>query len=133
MSKLYEMHKQTRTKKIKGYVSKAKEKMEQLNVYKMEFDSTIQRYAEIQLQYECLLDEWYEQGCPMTEEYTNKAGATNIRKTASYSLLENLRKELLELENILGLTPKGLKTLKTKGLDSKKASMLDKVLGNGNL
>lgn len=87
----------------------------------------------MQLQYEILIEKWYEGGCAITEEYTNKAGATNIRKTALYMSIENLRKELLDVENTLGLTPKGFKTLKSKGLDSPKASMLDKVLSNGDL
>lgn len=127
------IHKQTRTKKINGFIKETKSNMEKLNVYKAEFDTTIRRYAELRLQYEILLEKWYEDGCPTTEEYTNKAGATNIRKTAVYMVIENIRKELLDIENILGLTPKGLKAIKSKGLDAPKTSMLDKVLSNGNL
>ena len=39
-----------------------------------------------------------------------------------------LRKELIEMENIFGLTPKGLKSIKTKGLESKKESAIDAAL-----
>lgn len=87
----------------------------------------------MRLQYEILIEKWYEEDCLITEEYTNKSGATNNRKTALYMAIENLRKELLDLENVLGLTPKGLKAIKSKGLDAPKSSMLDKVLGNGGL
>ena len=52
-----------------------------------------------------------------------------MRKTALYLSIENLRKELMEMENILGLTPKGLKAIKTKGLEAKKESALDRALG----
>ena len=58
----------------------------------------------------------------------DKYGAENERKTALYLSLETLRKELIEMENIFGLTPKGLKAIKTKGLESKKESAIDAAL-----
>lgn len=125
------INKQTKTKKINAFIKKTKEDLINLNIYKVEFDTAIRRYAEMRLAYEILNDKWFEDGCVITEEYTNKSGATNKRKTAQYSALENLRKELLDLENTLGLTPKGLKALKAKGFDNKKTSALDKVLSNG--
>lgn len=103
--------------------------MEKVGTYRNEFITTIRRYAELRIQYEILNDMWYEEGCVIAEEYTNKAGATNVRKTALYLSIENLRKELMEMENILGLTPKGLKAIKTKGLEAKKESALDRALG----
>lgn len=102
--------------------------MQELGTYKVEFDAPIRRYAELSIQYGILNDQWYEKGCVITEEYTNKSGATNQRKTALYLSMETLRKELIELENIFGLTPKGLKAIKTKGLDQKKLSKLDQAL-----
>lgn len=102
--------------------------MEKLGVFRDEFETTVRRYAEMRIQYEILNDKWYQEGCKITEEYTNKAGAKNIRKTALYLSLENLRKELIEMENLLGLTPKGLKMIKKKGLEQKKTSALDKML-----
>ena len=56
-----------------------------------------------------------------------KMDATNQRKTAIYLSIESLRKELLELENIFGLTPKGLKMIKNKGLEQNKKSALDRI------
>jgi hypothetical protein len=102
--------------------------MQELGTYKVEFDAPIRRYAELSIQYGILNDQWYENGCVITEEYTNKSGATNQRKTALYLSMETLRKELIELENLFGLTPKGLKAIKTKGLDQAKKSKLDEVL-----
>lgn len=125
------IHKQTKTKKINNFIKETKGNLTNLNIYKEEFDTTIRRYAEMRLMYEILSNNWYENGCVITEEYTNKSGATNKRKTAQYAALENLRKELLDLENTLGLTPKGLKTIKAKGLAATKTSALDKVLSNG--
>lgn len=102
--------------------------MKGLGVFKQEFDPTVQRYAELRVQFEVLNKQFVDDGCIITEEYTNKAGATNVRKTALYLALETLRKELADLENILGLTPKGLKAIKAKGLDGKKGSALDDAL-----
>lgn len=125
------MHKGTRTKKINEFIRATTNSMIEVNTYKKEFDPTIIRYAEMRLQYDVLNDEWFENGCQITEDYTNKAGATNKRKTALYISLETLRKELLELENVLGLTPKGLKQIQSNGLKAKTVSALDKVLSHG--
>ena len=96
-----------------------------LDVYRPEFDVVIRRYSEMRVLFDSLNEKWLNGGCIVTEEYTNKSGATNERKTALYSSLEKLRSELTELENTLGMTPKGLKSIKKKGLENKKKSALD--------
>lgn len=106
--------------------------MRTLGTYKDEFEAPVRRYAEMSIQYDILLDQWYEKGCIITEEYTNKFGARNQRKTSLYLALEALRKELVEMENLFGLTPKGLRAIKTKGLDERKQSTFEKMLGGLN-
>lgn len=105
-----------------------KKSMTSLGTYRKEFDVIIRRYAEIRIQFDVLNEQWYEGGCQVTEEYTNKAGATNERKTALYLAIEKMRDELADMENMFGLTPKGLKSLKKKGLEQSKQSALDKML-----
>ncbi len=105
-----------------------KKSMNSLGTYRKEFDVIIRRYAEIRIQFDVLNEQWYEGGCKVTEEYTNKAGATNERKTALYLAIEKMRDELADMENMFGLTPKGLKSLKKKGLEQSKQSALDKML-----
>lgn len=100
-----------------------------LGVYRSEFDKIIERYSEIRVQYDMHNEQWANDGYRVTEEYTNKSGATNERKTALYTIIENLRAELTELENLLGMTPKGLKSIKNKGLEKGKKSALDKMIG----
>lgn len=119
---------QTIKTKITKTRNKTTEYMKNLGIYKPEFENSVSRYAELRIQYDILTDRWYDEGCAITEEYTNKAGAKNMRKTALYLSIEAMRKELNELENILGLTPKGLKQIRTKGFEEKKASALDKLL-----
>ena len=107
---------------------KTLEDMKSLGTFRPEFDAPVRRYAELRIQYEILTDKWYEDECKVTEEYTNKAGATNQRKTSLYLAMETLRKELTDMENLFGLTPKGLKGIKTKGLEAAKGSRLDAAL-----
>lgn len=114
--------------KITKAYNKTIENMQVLGTYKPEFEAPVRRYAEMRIQYDILNEKWYEEGCKITEEYTNKSGAKNRRKTALYLSLETMRKELIELENIFGLTPKGLRAIRAKGLEAKKKSALDKVL-----
>lgn len=107
---------------------KTKKNMVSLGTYKPEFDAIIERYAEMRMQFDILNERWYAEGCRITEEYTNKSGATNERKTTLYLAMEKLRCELTDMENIFGLTPKGLKMIKRKGLEAQKESALDKML-----
>ncbi len=102
--------------------------MQAVGTYKVEFSPAITRYAEMRVQYDLQMSQWYTDGCRITEQYTNKAGATNVRKTALYQSLENLRKELIDLENIFGLTPAGLRKIKNKAMEQKRESPLAKAL-----
>lgn len=119
-------------KKIKRGITKIYKKtisnMKEVGTYKPEFDAPVKRYAELTFQFDKLNEKWYEEGCKITEEYTNKAGATNLRKTALYLALENLRSDLIEMENLFGLTPKGLKAIQSKGFEKKTTSKLDSLL-----
>lgn len=116
--------------KITKMCNKTIENMRILGTYRVEFEAPVRRYAELRIQYDILTEQWYEGGCKITEEYTNKFGATNNRKTALYLAMETMRKELTGMENLFGLTPKGLRSIKAKGLEGKKESILDRALGN---
>lgn len=109
-------------------IAQTKLDMEALGTYRAEFNVVIERYAEMRLQFDILNKRWYAEGCQITEPYTNKAGATNERKTALYLCIEKLRLELTDMENTLGMTPKGLQAIKKKGLEQKKQSALDRML-----
>lgn len=115
-------------KRIKKIYKSTKSSMEALGTFREEFDPTIQRYSELRFQFDVLNTKFIENGYKITEEYTNKSGATNIRKSAEWMALENLRRELLEMETQFGLTPKGLKNITPKGLDKPKETALDKAL-----
>lgn len=107
--------------------------MKTLGTYRQEFSPVITRYAELRVQFSLLMKQWYESGCVVSEKYTNKAGATNIRKTALYLAIESLRKELRDFENDLGLTPAGLRRIndlmKNTGKKESKLAEALKALG----
>ncbi|PHV71903.1 terminase [Sporanaerobium hydrogeniformans] len=107
-------------KKIKKIMKKTIANMKEISTYKPQFDSTISLYAETKYQYDLLMRQFYESGCKVTEEYTNKAGFTNIRKTAIYLALETLRRDIINHENILGLTPVGLRKINESEMKGKK-------------
>lgn len=117
-------------KEIRKIEKRTIKDMEAVGTYRPEFKPAIRAYAEMRQQYNLLTADFYEGGCEITEEYTNKAGFTNIRKTALYLALETLRKDIVNYENILGLTPAGLKKIKSNVTDKKKGSKLEKALSD---
>ena len=128
MEEKHEISAEDIEKKRKKVFNETKKNMVSIGTYRKEFDVIIRRYVEMRLQFDMLNDLWYQEGCLVTEKYTNKAGATNERKTALYLAIEKLRDELADMENIFGLTPRGLKAIKKKGLEQEKKSALDKML-----
>lgn len=109
------------------------ERMKTVNTYKEEFDIGILRYSELRYRYDTLLDGWYADGRKVEEPYTNKAGATNNRKSPVYMELQNLEKRLFEYETAFGLNSKGLKSVISRGLENKKESALERALTNGGI
>lgn len=106
--------------------------MQSIGTYKDEFLPVVRRYADMRVQFDILMDQWSMMGCQITEVYVNKAGAANNRKTELYRSIETLRRELTELEGILGLTPAGLKRIADKALGVGKAkSKLAEALKGG--
>jgi len=111
-------------KKINKIFRKTKKAMESLEVYQKEFDPVIKAYARVRYQHDIINAKWEESGMEITEEYTNKNGSMNRRKTAEYQALETIRRDLLNYENVLGLTPIGLKKIKQKALKKRGKSKL---------
>lgn len=109
-------------------MKKTKENMQALQTYRPQFDSVIEAYAQTKQIYQACMRQFYQDGCKITESYTNKAGATNDRKTALYLTIETLRKDIINYENILGLTPAGIKKINDEMRAKTKVSKLDLML-----
>lgn len=114
-------------KEIKKIERNTIKKMQAVGTYRPEFDAIIRRYAELTQQYNKINIEFYATGCKATGEYTNKSGFTNNTETALFKALDKLRNEIDNYENIMGLTPLGLKKIKTV-TTKKKVSKLGKAL-----
>lgn len=116
-------------KAIKKILKKTIDNMKIIGTYRPQFDTNLRTYSEMKYELEVLTKEFYKNGCKRTEEYTNKSGATNIRKTADYLALEKLRDDVNKRENELGLTPSGLKKINDEmKKDNKKKSKLAEAL-----
>lgn len=102
--------------------------MKTLGTYKPEYKNVINIFAGMLSQYEHFEEQFIEQGYPIEEEYTNKAGATNMRKTPLLSCMEKLRIDIATYSNILCLNPKSLENVtKEKANKSKLASVLSEL------
>lgn len=122
-------------KEIRKIVNRTTKDMKELHIYKPQFKTTIRRYAELIHLYNIQLQQFYETGCAIVEDYTNKAGATNERKTPLFMSLEKLRADILSLENVLGLNPSSYHKLTKSVIEPTKPEPtgLEKVLMNSDL
>lgn len=102
--------------------------MKKLGVYKSEYKTTIDVFVDMVHQYELFTEQFEEMGYKVQEEYTNKAGATNMRKTPIYSAMEKLRMDISTYSNLLCLNPKALENVTAESQSkSKLASVLSKL------
>lgn len=104
------------------------EHMENLGIFKPEYAPTIKVYVDMLFQYEVFTEEFESGGCQVEEPYTNKAGATNMRKTPVYAAIEKLRMDLSTYSNLLCLNPKAIENITAETqTTSKLASVLNKL------
>ncbi|GKV69845.1 hypothetical protein NCCP2716_23430 [Sporosarcina sp. NCCP-2716] len=94
--------------------------MKHLGVYRENFDHTIDVYVGMLAQYQAFEKQFEESGYQITVEYTNKAGATNDRKTPTYSAMESLRKDLATYSNLLCINPKAFESIKKREVPVRK-------------
>lgn len=102
--------------------------MKNLGTYKPEYRKMIKIFVGMVHQYEVFEKQFEESGYKITEEYTNKAGATNMRKVPLYTAMESLRKDIASYSDRLCLNPKSLEsvTIEKEG-KSTLASVLSKL------
>jgi len=100
--------------------SKVVANMKHLGVYSDDYEDAIDIYVGMLHQYRALENQFEESGYKLTEEYTNKAGATNDRKTPVYSAMEALRKDIAKYSDMLGLNPKAFEKFKKRDVPVRK-------------
>jgi len=108
-------------------VLQVKENLENLGIYKPEFDGTIIIYAGLIEQYQALEKDLKKSKFTVVE----KTGySDNNKKSPTMRTMESLRKDILAYSNALGLTPAGLKKIKDQQPEQKKQSKLEMALNN---
>lgn len=101
--------------------------LKDLGIYKDEYEDMVDIYSGMIFQYATFEKAFEESGFKVEEEYTNKAGATNMRKVPLYTAMESLRKDIATYSDKLGLNPKSLESISQEKL---KATGLDEILSN---
>ena len=101
--------------------------LKDLGIYKDEYEDMIDIYSGMIFQYATFEKAFEESGFKVEEEYTNKAGATNMRKVPLYTAMESLRKDIATYSDKLGLNPKSLESISQEKL---KFTGLDEILSN---
>lgn len=113
-------------RKKKSIKSQVVKDMKELGVYRVEYRNDINIYVDMIHQWEVLSERFAESGYLVEEEYTNKAGATNMRKTPTLATLEKLRVDIAQYSDRLCLNPKSLERVTVeKNTTSKLASVLN--------
>lgn len=102
-------------KKIPAHEMEVIRKMENLGVYKPEFYGTVKRYVELQKEYKSVHKKYEKSGYEC--EIPTSQG---VKKAPIVSTLESLRRDILSVEESLGLTPRGLLKLKDNAFDKPK-------------
>ena len=109
------------------YIEDIKVSLKQLGTYEEQYNDFIEVYAGLLHQYKSFEKTFEESGYKIEEEYTNKAGATNMRKVPLYTAMESLRKDIANYSDRLGLNVKAMENITT---ERKQGSKLEEGLGS---
>lgn len=108
--------------KAATYKKKIIRDMKAVETYRSEFKTTIESLAKIYENLDTARAQFEESGSEFLIEHINKNGQTNYIKNPLYAIIEQMNDQILAYSRELGLTPRGLKQLKNKGLDGNKKS-----------
>ena len=99
------------------------ERMKELGVYKPQFDETIRRYRKLTDEFEAIYAQYKKRGYPFVVD-----GPQGVKKSPVVITLESLRRDLLALEDALGLTPRGLKSLQEEPFKAERKRRTDALI-----
>ena len=105
------------TKKLNQKEQKIADEMKVLGVYKPEFDESIRRYVKISDEYRTIYGEYKKNRYPFAV-----VGPQGAKKSPMFQVLESLRKDLIALEDALGLNPRGLMKLQEEPFKAERAT-----------
>lgn len=104
--------------------------MKSLGIYKKEYTRAVVILAKMLTDLDTAEQKFIDSGGEFVVEHTNKNGSTNLEKNPYYQVIENLRRDSINVMRELGITPQGLKRFNDKltATEKKTESSLEKVL-----
>lgn len=104
--------------------------MKSLGIYKKEYTRAVLILAKMLTDLDTAEQKFIDSGGEFVVEHTNKNGSTNLEKNPYYQVIENLRRDSINVMRELGITPQGLKRFNDKltATEKKNESSLEKVL-----
>lgn len=105
--------------------AKVIENMTSLGVFREEYEDIINIYVNMLHRLNHLYKEFEASGYEVETEYTNKAGATNQRKTPLYLSIEKLENDIVTYSDRLCLNPKAIGNITSS---QEPSSKLDQVM-----
>lgn len=107
----------------KLHINRAREAMQELGIYKPEFEPIIEVYGQLREQYDVLTRKFIASG------YQYEVATTQgWKKAPIVTTLESMRKDILAYAGQLGLTPSGLLKMDDKAFATKKKSALTDIM-----
>ena len=111
----------------KKYIEQIKTDMMSLNLYKQEYDATIDLLAQMYIDRDKALKAFDQEGCHYTIEKQTKNGFVKV-KNPLFAIVQELNNSIVATNRELGLTPKGLKAIRKKEEAPQRESLLARVL-----
>ena len=111
----------------KRYIEQITSDMKSLNVYKSEYDSTINLLAQMYVDRDKAVRDFKKEGGHYTVEKFTANGKVTV-KNPLYAVIQELTNSIVQTNRELGLTPKGLKAIRKKEEAPQRESLLAKVL-----
>lgn len=99
--------------------------MKNVGTYQPSFNEAIETLAGMLERRDSLEESFYASNEPMIVEHTNKGGATNLEQNPTIRLLNDMNRDVLTYLRDLGLTPKGLKSIKDNGSATEKSAFIN--------
>ena len=108
-------------------------KLRALNLYKKEYEYTIDNLAWCLYNYEQMKGTFAKSGGNIVVRHTNRGGSTNAAQNPFYRAMETLRADITIYSRELGLTPASLKRIRESEVaTAKKTSPLAALLRDAN-
>ena len=109
----------------KGFRTQIRARMEQLNIYRREFEMPVRRLADVYWRRAKVEEKLTETDFQFFMTVTNAKGDLEVVKNPYLIEIEKLDKQAMELERELGLTPNSLKRINEAAMPNNKAAEED--------